>query len=114
MDEQAAIAAGLAKLRDVYLERLPREIAEMAELATGLIGSTDSRQCLEALHFRLHKLAGSGGTFGIGDLSRQALALEEVVQAWLATDFSAVDETKRRRFVNAVAALPAQPSSQSS
>ena len=110
MDEQqAAIAAGLAKLRDVYYERLPLEIAELAELATRLIGNTDTRQCLEALHQRLHKLAGSGGTFGIGELSRQALALENIVQAWLTNDFSAVDEAKRRRFASAVAALPALP-----
>ena len=107
MDEQqAAIAAGLAKLRDVYFERLPLEITELAELATGLIGNTDSRQSLEALHQRLHKLAGSGGTFGIGELSRQALVLESVVQAWLTEDFGAVDEAKRRRFASAVAALP--------
>lgn len=65
----ATVAAELAKLRSNYLERLPREIAELTTLAEGLIGAAEARPALENLHQRLHKLAGSGGTFGLDTLS---------------------------------------------
>lgn len=105
-DRQAAIAAELAKLRDAYGERVLREIAELAELATRLIGEPDVRQRLKMLHQRFHKLAGSAGSFGFDGLSRQAHDLEYVVQTWLATDFNTVDEARRKSFVDSVALLP--------
>lgn len=109
-DRQAAIAAELAKLCNAYRERMPREIAELAECATGLIGLIDDKETLlrlETLHRRLHKLAGSGGSFGLEVLSHQARILENTVQTWLATDFSTVDEAQRRRFADTVADLAA-------
>ena len=108
-DRNAAVAAELAKLRATYLERVPQEVGELAQLATGLSGEADARPSLEALHQRLHKLAGSGGTFGLDGLSRQARVLEQTVQTWLAADFSAVDAAARQGLCQAVAALADPP-----
>lgn len=47
------------------------------------LGPDLTREQLEALHTRLHKLAGSGGTFGLPELSRQAHALEVTAKDWL-------------------------------
>lgn len=106
MDERhAAVAAELARLRDTYLEHVPREIAELADLAAGLDSPADARQRLEGLNQRLHKLAGSGGTFGFQSLSSQAHILEQTVQGWLAADFGAVGAIQRQRFADAVTAL---------
>ncbi len=107
MDErQAAIAAELAKLRESYLARISQEMAGLAELAAGLINlPEDTGQRLEDLNQHLHKLAGSGGTFGLHDLSRQARTLEETVRGWLAADFGAVDRVQRQAFAEAVNAL---------
>lgn len=104
-DRQAAIAAELVKLRDAYGERVQREITELVELATRLIGAPDVLQRLKMLHQRLHKLAGSAGSFGFDGLSRQAHDLEYVVQTWLASDFNTVDEARRKSFVDSVALL---------
>lgn len=104
-DRQASIAAELAKLCDAYGERVLREIAELAELTNRLIDEPDVLQRLKNLHLRLHKLAGSAGSFGFVDLSRQAHDLEYVVQTWLATDFSTVDQARRKRFADSVALL---------
>ncbi len=103
----AIVAAELARLRDDYIARLPLEIAELADLAAGLTEQTAARPPLETLYQRLHKLAGSGGTFGFDDLSRQAKVLERTAQTWLAADFSAVDAVQRWAFADAVAALAA-------
>lgn len=107
-EREANIAAELARLRDAYLERLPQELNELAELAqraAGLTGQAVERPQLEALHQRLHKLAGSGGTFGIDALSRQAQALEKTVQGWLVAELDAADTLQRRTFAEGVSAL---------
>ena len=104
-DRQAAVVAELAALRDAYLARLPQEIVELNTLAADLGQPADARQRLDALHQRLHKLAGSGGTFGLADLSRQAQALESTVQGWLGSDGGAIEAGQQRDFAAAVAAL---------
>jgi len=106
-EHHAIFAAELARLRDDYIARLPLEIAELADLAAALIEQTAARPPLETLYQRLHKLAGSGGTFGFDALSHQARVLEQTAQTWLAADFSAVDAVQRRAFAEAVAALAA-------
>lgn len=42
-----------------------------------------SRGVLQELHTQLHKLAGSGGTFGFPALSKQSSTLEITAQGWL-------------------------------
>ena len=104
-DRQAAVVAELAALRDAYLARLPQEIAELNTLAADLGQPMDARQRLDALHQRLHKLAGSGGTFGLTDLSRQAQGLESTVQGWLGADGDTIAAASQREFTTALAAL---------
>ena len=101
----AAVAAEMARLRMAYLDHLPAEIDELASLATRLAGSEADRPGMETLHQRLHKLAGSGGTFGLKTLSERARSLETQVQAWLGNSLGRVDAAARRDFAARVAAL---------
>jgi diguanylate cyclase (GGDEF)-like protein len=82
-DVNAVIAAELAKLRAAYLQRLPQELAELERLTADLSGSDADLPLLRELHHRVHKLAGSGGTFGLGTMSIQACATEQKLNAWL-------------------------------
>ncbi|MBK6999860.1 MAG: diguanylate cyclase [Rhodoferax sp.] len=102
---QETISARLAKLSNDYLAGLPLEINELSVLAQALVDQVDARPLLVDIHRRLHKLAGSGGTFGLHDLSRAAAALEASTQIWLAADFSTSDAVQRCRFADAIAAL---------
>jgi len=77
---QAAQAA-LTQLRDFYLAQLPDELATIASLSQTLYEQNDP-SVLTELHQRLHKIAGSGGTFGLHKLSSLARRLEEQVVAW--------------------------------
>lgn len=104
-EHDAHIAAELAKLHAAYREHLPGEIAALSDLAAGLACATDVRERLESLNQRLHRLAGSGGTFGLDVLSTRARTLEQTVQAWLTADFGAVDAVQHQAFADAVAAL---------
>ena len=107
-DLQALLAAEMIKLRNSYLERLPIELNEMAELANTLNGKEIDRLILNDLHHRLHKLAGSGGTFGLHTLGEQAKQLELVVKMWLDGVVSA-DKNAFEQFIEKVSSLSAKP-----
>ena len=89
--QQQVLAEQLAKLREAYLARVPAELAALQALAGALQGGEGDRAGLDALHQRLHKLAGSGGTFGLAALSAAARALEQRVVTWLAGTLDGVD-----------------------
>ena len=101
----AAVTAEMAKLRVTYTDRLPVEIAELTALAEGLTGNETERPKLEALHQRLHKLAGSGGTFGYALLSTRARSLEHQAQGWLDGTLASAEVESLRDFAFNVAAL---------
>lgn len=107
MDDKlkAAVAEQLDRLRKDYLERLPAELAELEALAAGLNGTEHDRDSLDELHHSLHKLAGSGGTFGLAALSAGARALEQRAKGWLAGALDAVDSQARHAFAADLAAL---------
>jgi diguanylate cyclase (GGDEF)-like protein len=102
---RAAVAEQLAQLRNDYLARLPAELAALLELANGLDGGESDRASLDALYHRLHKLAGSGGTFGLAALSAGARKLEQRVKGWLAGSLDEVDARARQPFAAELAAL---------
>ena len=101
-DLEAFVAAELAKLREDYLAKLPAELAELAQTAAALQGRKDERAAMEDLHHRLHRLAGSGGTFGLDALSAQSRALEKIIKAWLAESIEDVSADARQVFIAGV------------
>ncbi len=110
MDDKlkAAVAAQLAQLRNDYLARLPAELAALQALGAGLCGGDTDRASLDELHHRLHKLAGSGGTFGLTALSAGARTLEQRVKGWLAGALDELDDARTRQAFSAdLAALGA-------
>ncbi len=92
MPEQTAkaahFAAQLAALREQFAHQLGGTLDEMVARADG---HDASGELLRELHGRLHKLAGSGGTFGFTELSRQARVLEVSAKTWLDTNLPAKD-----------------------
>jgi len=100
-----AVAEQLARLREDYQARLPAELAALTALAAGFGGAESDRARLEELHQRLHKLAGSGGTFGLASLSARARALEQQSRQWLAGTLNEVAAEARQAFVGDVARL---------
>ena len=99
------IAEQLARLRDAYRSALPRELANLKALADALCGGEADRTPLDELHHGLHKLAGSGGTFGMASLSSRARALEQRVKQWLDGALDDVAADARQSLALDVAAL---------
>ncbi len=82
MPDSVALEAKLAALRDQYASQLGGTLGDLNALIEGQ-GPQIARASLEKLHMQLHRLAGSGGTFGFPELSRQARALEMTAKQWL-------------------------------
>jgi diguanylate cyclase (GGDEF)-like protein len=75
-------AAQLAALSAQFVVQLGSTLDQLNLKVAGQ-GPDVSRELLEELHASLHKLAGSGGTFGFPELSVQARALEVTAKGWL-------------------------------
>jgi len=95
----------LERLRQDYLARLPEDFADLARLSSGLTVNSLDNANLESLHHKLHKLAGSGGTFGFSSLSTQARALEKQVKTWLDNTSAEVSENTLVQFAGEIASL---------
>ncbi|HQT71957.1 MAG TPA: diguanylate cyclase, partial [Thiobacillus sp.] len=67
-------------------------------------GESD-RPVLDELHHRLHKLAGSGGTFGLAALSAGARTLEQRLNGWLAGSLDELETQAHQLFASELAAL---------
>lgn len=106
MDKNAEIALKLQALRDDYAARLPNEIESLRDLASNLSEPGLQRDALDQLSQKLHKLAGSAGSFGFPDLGKQAKKLELQAQAWLAE--ARLDIGMLRVFAVAIATLNGQ------
>lgn len=72
----------LAALSAQFLVQLGSTLNELNLKVAGH-GPDVPRELLEELHSSLHKLAGSGGTFGFPELSVEARALEVKAKVWL-------------------------------
>ncbi len=100
----ADISERLARLRMDYLNRLPGELTTVAQLAGQLQPGATNQAALKELHFRLHSLVGSSGTFGLSVLSQEARRLEHLAKGWLAE--ASLSDDDIARITAATAALP--------
>lgn len=95
----------LDRLRNIYLARLPPELAKLKALAANLNCDKPNRELLSKLHHCLHHLAGSGGIFGFRALSARARILERQVNEWLAGSLDDVDIDTCQTFAEDVTRL---------
>lgn len=82
MADSVDFPAQLAALQNQYAVQLEHTLNDLKRRVTEQ-GQDIPRTMLTDIHARLHKLAGSGGTFGFAALSLQAHSLEVTVQTWL-------------------------------
>lgn len=103
--EPKQIEYELVKLRRAYRNRLYIELSYVVNRTQELIPGPSLVWKLNEIHDRLHKLAGSGGTFGFHQLSQKARQLEITVNAWLSNP-EAVDSDAVRHFSAEMSTLP--------
>jgi len=104
MTDPDPLAEVLRALRRDYLRDSLARMAELeALLATVEAGGRDA---LDALRRALHKLAGSGGSYGLDDVSRHSRDGEHAVQRMIAAGGApqSADQGALRAAIAAVAA----------
>ena len=72
-------------LRRQYRQRLPSEIETTRQLYAEFLASNDGLKELRELHVVVHRIAGSGATFGFPAISESARALEHLLGELLET-----------------------------
>jgi diguanylate cyclase (GGDEF)-like protein len=77
--DKTSIDSRLKTLRAAYRQRLVSDLERINEYVDAFKTGTSSVPSLETLHWALHKLAGSAGTFGFNQLGSQAQGLEQQV-----------------------------------
>ncbi|UTF60251.1 diguanylate cyclase [Gilvimarinus sp. DA14] len=80
-DKRVSVAEKLDNLRREYREKLPAQLADLCQDA-GQLSSQYSADTVARVYQRLHKLAGSAGSFGLTQFSRKARELEVLLQSW--------------------------------
>ncbi len=83
-EKQKRINERLKALKQAYVEGLPERIGEIDALAASIRhdpGSEKGREGLDALYHLVHKLSGSGGTFGFPAISDAAQLIEDECEA---------------------------------
>jgi diguanylate cyclase (GGDEF)-like protein len=95
----------LAQLRQRYIAELPQEIMSLQKLAEKMVSDEEVQPTLNTLHQKLHKLTGSGGTFGFSELSDRARILEQKAKKWLEFPDDIILQQAREVFANEVAQL---------
>jgi CheY-like chemotaxis protein len=76
-------AAEFEELRRTYLAELPQRLDALQEAARALAAIGWDRPTVETMYHLTHRLAGSAGLYRLGELSRTAGLLEQIVKRLL-------------------------------
>lgn len=85
MAQETGISNDLDKLRQGYLDSLPDEIKLMDSLWDGIQHDPKNRDSLYDLYRLVHRLNGSGTTFGFPEISKIASLVEATLQSMMNT-----------------------------
>lgn len=96
------LAAAISALRTQYLAESPKRVAELwSEFARVQNGDTAA---LERLRTLVHRLAGSGGAYGLPDVTDRARAADQFCRGPLSgTPGGAVDVAQLRTLIQRIA-----------
>jgi chemotaxis protein histidine kinase CheA len=73
------LQAGLAKIKERFVQGLPERVAEFDALLDQLYEEGDTAAVVEAIGQRAHKLHGQAGSFGFAEIGAMAAKLEREV-----------------------------------
>ncbi|TVP44412.1 MAG: diguanylate cyclase [Halomonas sp.] len=102
--EQTLLESKLAALKQSYLATLESELLALYNDLSEAIAHNQEEPAalahtLEDIHRRLHKIAGSAGTFGFQAVGQQVRTLEVTLQSWLEASHVLPPFTKLSAFV---------------
>jgi chemotaxis protein histidine kinase CheA len=98
------VAAEMAKLRAEYLAALPPRLEELRALLDAVRAAPGAAAALTAARRMTHRLRGSAGTFGLGELGAAIAIIDDTLGAAAApgappVDWAVVDAALARALV---------------
>ncbi len=84
LDDVNGLHQQLAILDMKFSQSLPGQLREIADGCRRLLAGAVAAADLEALHRKIHRLSGSGTSFGSPEISEAALDLERSIKGELA------------------------------
>lgn len=78
-DKLLQLQAGLARIKQRFIEGLPERVAEFDQLMDALYETENTVEVVEAIGQRAHKLHGQAGSFGFNNIGALAAKLEHTV-----------------------------------
>jgi chemotaxis protein histidine kinase CheA len=82
----------LARLTGEYRAGLPPRLDEMDALWARLSGDPNDDDAARKLHFHFHYFSGSGGSFGLPELSNESVKAENALSTALRNERTLTDE----------------------
>src|SRR5690349_17194115 len=82
-DRTESLKQELKLLREAYATRLPEKVGQVEEAWKELEAGRGDGETLKNLHFLVHRLTGSGATYGFVGLSEEARHLERYLKTLL-------------------------------
>ena len=76
LDIEEKMAAGLAGIRDNFVDALDRRVDRLETFTDTPVGGRLSKTDCEQIKFVAHKTLGTAATLGFGDLGKKAAELE--------------------------------------
>jgi chemotaxis protein histidine kinase CheA len=85
----------LARLSGEYKAGLPPRLDEMDVLFARLSSDRNDNEAATKLHFHFHYFSGSGGSFGLPELSNESTSAENALSSALRNERTLTDEECR-------------------
>lgn len=91
-----SLAEALKPLKITYQKKLPSRLAEIDLAWSKLLSEHAVQHDFEVFYGSIHKLAGTGETFGFSEISRIAKLLQNQIMNVLNNDLCWSDEDRKR------------------
>ena len=96
MSKLDAFKEQMDALHRAYVQQLPHKVQQIEELWRAVSAGTPDKDTLQLLYHLVHKLSGSGPTFGFTSISERAGCLEEAIKRLMANGVAPSPEEKQR------------------
>ncbi len=96
MSKLDAFKEQMDALHRAYVQQLPHKVQQIEELWRAVSAGTPDNDTLQLLYHLVHKLSGSGPTFGFTSISERAGCLEEAIKRLMANGVAPSPEEKQR------------------
>ncbi len=95
MSKLDAFKEQMDALHRAYVQQLPHKVQQIEEMWRAVSAGTPDKDTLDLLYHLVHKLSGSGPTFGFTSISERAGRLEAAIKRLMANGLAPSPEEKR-------------------